>query len=43
MTRPLGRPCAEDVLGGRSKLGNPSGGAGRSSRTDVPVLIAAQR
>ncbi|XP_039804916.1 uncharacterized protein LOC120669190 [Panicum virgatum] len=29
MTGPLGRPYAEDVLGGRNKLGNPSG-AGRS-------------
>src|SRR6185312_9787523 len=26
MTGPLGRPCAEDILGGRNILGNPSGG-----------------
>ena len=45
MMEPLGRPRAKDLLGGRHELGNPIGGAGRSSRVDVPrvlELVAAQ-
>src|SRR6185312_2108268 len=36
VTGPLGRPRVEYLLGGRRELGNPVGGAGRSSRVDVP-------
>ena len=45
-TGPLGRPRIEYLLGGRRELGNSVGGAGSSSRVDVPqvpVLIAALR
>ena len=44
MTGPLRRPRAEYLLGGRHELGNLVGGAGRSSRVDVPrvpELLAA--
>ena len=46
MTGPLGRPRAKYLLGGRHELGNPVGGAGRTSRVDVPrvsELLAAIR
>ena len=45
-TGPLGRPRIEYLLGGRRELGNPVGGAGSSSRVDVPqvpVLLATLR
>jgi hypothetical protein len=44
MTGLLGRPRAKYLLGGRHKLGNPVGGAGRSGGVDVPrvpELLAA--
>jgi hypothetical protein len=46
ITKPLEHLRTEDLLGGRNKLDDPVGGAGRSSGVDVPqipVLITARR
>ena len=46
MAGPLGRPRAKYLFGGRHELGDLVGGAGSSSRVDiprVPELVAALR